>query len=66
MIIVACNSIEDNSYIVEFLIDVGADIKLQDNVSINEHNFIIFIVIFKLCNGIFYSILHMQIYISET
>ena len=66
MIIVACNSIEDNSYIVEFLIDVGADINLQDNVSINEHNFIIFIVTFKLCNDIYYSILHKQVYISET
>ena len=66
MIIVACNSIEDNSHVVQFLIDVGVGINLQDNVSINEHNFIIFIVTFKLCNDIYYNISHMQICINET
>ena len=38
MIIAACYSYKDNSHVVEFLINIGADPNPQDNVSINYHN----------------------------
>ena len=66
MIIAACRSSKDNSHVVEFLINIGADPNLQNNVSINYHNLKILIITFNLCNDIYYSILHMQVYISET
>ena len=43
MIIAACKSDEENSHVVEYLIDMGGDINLQDNVSFNYNNLIIFI-----------------------
>ena len=65
MIIAACYSYKDNSHVVEFLINIGADPNLQNNVSINYHNFKILIITFNLYNDIYYNILHMQVYILK-
>ena len=35
MIIAACKSDEDNSHVVQFLIEMGGDVNLQNDVSIN-------------------------------
>ena len=55
MIIAACYySYKDNSQVVEFLLNIGADPNIQDNVSINYHNLKILIITFNLCNDIYY------------
>ena len=60
MIIAACRSpSKDNSHVVEYLVDKGGDVNLQNNVSININNFMIFNITFNLCNDICYNILHM-------
>ena len=66
MIVAACKSIKDNSDVLKYLISNGADVNIQDKVSINYHNFIIFIITFNLCIDIYYTILHIHICINET
>ena len=51
MITLACRSSEDNAQVIQFLIDMGGKINLQNNVSV-----MIFIITFNLCKDIYYNI----------